>query len=43
MAYFNCHEENGLYDAVSTCLGTLQQWQGGQCAAVYKLTAISLL
>jgi hypothetical protein len=40
---FNCHEENDLYEVVSTCLETLQQWQGGQCAAFYRLTAISLL
>jgi hypothetical protein len=43
MAYVNCHEENDLYDVIGTCLETLQQWLGGQCAAVYRLTAISLL
>jgi hypothetical protein len=43
MAYFNCLEENGLYDAVSTYLETLQQWQDGQSAAFYRLVAISLL
>jgi hypothetical protein len=34
---------NDVYGVVSTCLETLQQWQGGQCAAFYRLTAISLL